>query len=900
MSNLKKIFFILMLVSGTLFSQWSQLSSGSTNILTDICFPDNSTGYAAGTSSTILKTTDAGLNWSSQTNPAANNLWTIYFVNSSLGFAVGDGSAAIRTTNGGNNWTSMTLPIFELLRGIYFADVNTGYITGSSGRIIKTTNGGNNWVSLTTGVVSFLNRIQFTGSSTGLAAGNAGTVIKTTDEGATWTPITTGIAENIFGLHAVNADTIYVSCESGKIYKSINGGNNWTAQSSGSVERLTDIFFINSTTGTAIGLTNTILRTTTGGALWLSQQSGITGQDFYGVWFSNITTGYICGSNGTILKTTTGGFPYPSQPVLTAPINNATAISLTPVLDWDTVTTASSYSLLLDTDTLFASPVIDTNQLVNTQITVPAGRLQNNTWYYWKVRGVNIVGNGPYSQIFRFRTIHPAPSAPALILPTNGASNVSLTPLFDWDSTMVANYYNLQASLDTSFTNNPVDVSGITQSFYQLNSPHLQNNSRYYWRVNMVNEGGTSAWSQRFNFTTVIGFPSPPTLLSPPDGTVGVSLVPTLKWVEDISAINYRAQISEDSLFSSTLIDTTVADSNQVTVRPGVLQNIKTYFWRVRTTNSVGTSDWSAVWKFFTLLDPPAAPVLFSPQNDTIDVNLTPTLYWLPVQYAQTYRIQLADNPAFNNMIINIGGLSSTQYPVSTALQNNTWYYWRVSATNGAGTGPFSAVWKFKTVISPPVVAPTLLSPANGATGISQTPTLDWNDVFGSQGYRVLLSSDSLFITTNIDTIITPSEYVVPAGKLNPTTTYHWKVRAFNIGGFGPFSTTWKFTTGLIGITQISSEIPGEFKLHNNYPNPFNPVTRIKFDLPENNGLNSLNVQVIIYDILGKQVSVLVNNKLTPGYYETQWNASAYPSGLYLCRIIAGEFTSVKKLVLVK
>ena len=884
-----------------MFSQWTQLTSGSTNVLTEVCFPDVSIGFVIGLSSTILKTSNAGLNWTSQTNPAGANLYAIFFINTNLGFAIGDASVAIRTTNGGTNWTLMPLPITELLRGIYFTDVNTGYIGGSTGKIIKTTNGGNNWNELITNITSFITRIHFPNSSTGFACGVSGVVIKTTNEGSTWTPITTGITEHIFGLHAVNTDTIYVSCENGKLYKSINGGANWAEQTSGTPQRLNDIFFIDALTGTAVGLTNTIIRTTNGGALWLAQQSGVTGQDFYGVWFNNITTGYVTGSNGIILKTITGGFPYPSQPVLTAPVNNSTAISLVTVLDWDTVTTASTYSLLLDTDTLFTSPVIDTNLLVNAQMQVPAARLQNNTWYYWKVRGVNIVGNGPYSQIFRFRTIHPAPVAPSLLLPVNSSSNVSLTPLFNWDSTMVANYYNLQASLDTSFTSPQVNVAGITQSFYQLNTPPLQNNFRYYWRVNMVNEGGTSVWSQVFNFTTVIGFPSPPTLLSPPNGTIGVNLTPTLRWVEDISAINYRTQISEDSNFAATLIDTTVTDSSQVTVRPGVLQNIKTYFWRVRTTNSLGTSNWSNVWNFVTLLSPPIAPVLFSPQDDTTNVNLTPTLYWLPVQYAQTYRIQLADNPAFNNMIINIGSLTSTQYPISTALQNNTWYYWRVNATNGAGTSPFSPVWKFKTVISPPVAAPTLLSPPNGATNQSVTLTLDWNDVFGSQGYRVLVASDSLFISTPVDTIIAPSQFTVPAGRLNPTTPYYWKVRAYNIGGFGPFSTTWKFTTGLIGVTQLSTEIPVEFKLHNNYPNPFNPVTKIKFDIPASHSEGgAINVRIIIYDILGKEISVLVNEKLQPGFYETDWNASNYPSGFYLCRIIAGEFIAVKKLVLLK
>jgi hypothetical protein len=86
---------------------------------------------------------------------------------------------------------------------------------------------------------------------------------------------------------------------------------------------------------------------------------------------------------------------------------------------------------------------------------------------------------------------------------------------------------------------------------------------------------------------------------------------------------------------------------------------------------------------------------------------------WDTVQYSQTFRIQLATDSLFttSSLLINVGGLPVTQYNVPGAtLSNNTQYYWRVNATNAAGTGPFSQIWKFRTVISPPVAAP-LISP---------------------------------------------------------------------------------------------------------------------------------------------------------------------------------------------
>ncbi len=100
---------------------------------------------------------------------------------------------------------------------------------------------------------------------------------------------------------------------------------------------------------------------------------------------------------------------------------------------------------------------------------------------------------------------------------------------------------------------------------------------------------------------------------------------------------------------------------------------------------------------------------------------------------------------------------------------------------------------------------------------------------------------------------------------------------------------------GTIGIKPIRTEIPAEYSLYQNYPNPFNPETKIKFDVPKYS-----NVKIVIFDILGREIQTIVNESLQAGTYETEWNASAYPSGVYLYRIRAGDFVSTQKMALVK
>lgn len=101
--------------------------------------------------------------------------------------------------------------------------------------------------------------------------------------------------------------------------------------------------------------------------------------------------------------------------------------------------------------------------------------------------------------------------------------------------------------------------------------------------------------------------------------------------------------------------------------------------------------------------------------------------------------------------------------------------------------------------------------------------------------------------------------------------------------------------SSVIGIQQVSSEVPVRFSLEQNYPNPFNPATNIKFSIPKQE-----LVKLVVYDILGKEVVTLVNENMSPGIYKVDFNGSAYASGIYFYRIESASFTDVKKMILIK
>ena len=102
----------------------------------------------------------------------------------------------------------------------------------------------------------------------------------------------------------------------------------------------------------------------------------------------------------------------------------------------------------------------------------------------------------------------------------------------------------------------------------------------------------------------------------------------------------------------------------------------------------------------------------------------------------------------------------------------------------------------------------------------------------------------------------------------------------------------------ITGIEQ--NKVPDNFTLYQNYPNPFNPVTTIKYSIPANEKSEAHNVKLLIFDILGNEVAVLVNEIQTSGEYKVSFNASNLASGTYFYRLQVGDYSQTKKMLLIK
>jgi photosystem II stability/assembly factor-like uncharacterized protein len=317
MKKLYILLFVLFIMKGTM-AQWLVLSSGTTEDLNSVFFSDTETGYAVGTSGTILKTVNGGTTWTVLPIGTYHDLASVYFTDSNTGYVVGKYGIIFKTINGGTAWNLMTSGTTENLHIVRFTDVNTGYVVGYNGTILKTTDAGITWNKLSSGTTENLVSVCFTNSNTGYAAG-IDHYFKTVDGGTTWTQqyVGTTTLSILSAVYFPETDTGYISgwdfSSGGEwkcvIYKTTDGGAEWTVKLdewSDSLVQLNSVFFTDVNTGFAVG-GEIIIKTNDGGNTWIRQY--FLNNYLTSVYFPDTDTGYVAGRDGTILKTTNGGYP---------------------------------------------------------------------------------------------------------------------------------------------------------------------------------------------------------------------------------------------------------------------------------------------------------------------------------------------------------------------------------------------------------------------------------------------------------------------------------------------------------------------------------------------------------------------------------------------------------------
>ena len=321
----------------------------------------------------------------------------------------------------------------------------------------------------------------------------------------------------------------------------------------------------------------------------------------------------------------------PIAPTLAAPPNNSTNVSTTVSLKWNKLQNIINYQVQVSQNSSFTALVVSDNA-TDSLYTIPGGALGGTTQYWWRVCATNSGGTGPWSNAWSFTTGVAPPAAPVLIYPPDQSTGIPVSGVtFDWNNSTGATQYRIQISTSSNFGTTFVNQV-VTTSQYTLNTPAMSNNTVYYWRVNATNTGGTSAWSAVWQFTTIEAAPVAPTLLSPANNSVNISLTPVLDWSDVSNATSYVVQVSTTNTFTNTVVNATVTNSTY-TVPSGILQGYTTYYWRVASKNGGGQGAWSTIWNFRTV--------------QSFNLNLTLFLegfYNGSTQIPDTVKIYLAQN----------------------------------------------------------------------------------------------------------------------------------------------------------------------------------------------------------------------------------------------------------------
>ncbi len=405
-------------------------------------------------------------------------------------------------------------------------------------------------------------------------------------------------------------------------------------------------------------------------------------------------------------------------PALTLPGNGAVGQALSLTMSWGTVAGATSYDLQVSTDVSFGSTVTDQSALAAASGAVSG--LGNNTVYYWRVDATKSgEGTGAWSSINSFTTIVGVPT-PAL--PGNGAVGQALSLTMSWGTVAGATSYDLQVSTDAGFGSTVSDQNALAAASGAVSG--LGNNTVYYWRVDATKSGeGTGAWSSINSFTTIIGAPAP---ASPSNDAVGQATTLNLTWNSLAGAASYGVQVSAAMDFSSTIFYGSNISGTSAMIAG--LANNDVYYWRVNATESGATGAWSTVYSFTTIVGVPT-PAL--PVSGAVGQATTLTMSWGTVAGATSYDLQVSTDAGFGSTVSDQNALAAASGVVS-GLGNNTVYYWRVDATkSGEGTGAWSSVSSFTTIVGVPVLA----LPANGAVNQPLSLTVNWGTVSGAATY---------------------------------------------------------------------------------------------------------------------------------------------------------------------
>jgi len=378
-----------------------------------------------------------------------------------------------------------------------------------------------------------------------------------------------------------------------------------------------------------------------------------------------------------------------ARPILTAPANNAVLNTATPLLTWNVTTNAAQYGIQIAENSGFTTAVQNFT-ISNTSFTLPT---LTNSKKWWRVRGINGVGNGPWSSARNFTVDTVALTVQArLTTPANNAILSSLRPTFVWTNVNGAARYRLQVDDDLAFNTPEINqlVNNNTRYIIPGANPPLAQGI-YHWRVLAIDPAGNEGanWSNVSTFSLFIG-------TNPANNAFSPDTTPAFRWAAVAGTTGYIIQISSTPNFSSFVAGYPLALGKVTSHTPTTALTPGTYYWRVLKNDETAVD---IIFRTLFIGTAPRASTITSPSNNSTVTTATPTIQWsnvLPPTGVTVvgYQLHIATNSTFTSglQIFDIVGTSFT-----TPTLEERRYYVRVRALFGVNSpGAWSQVVNFR------------------------------------------------------------------------------------------------------------------------------------------------------------------------------------------------------------
>lgn len=498
------------------------------------------------------------------------------------------------------------------------------------------------------------------------------------------------------------------------------------------------------------------------------------------------------------------------------------------------------------------------------------------------------------------------PAVPLLLYPANNATVLSLEPTLIWAHSNGSEKYRLQLATDSLFGSILYDFPELTDPSQKVGP--LESHTTYYWRVQASNLNGSSAYSSARSFSTI-------------DTATSLWSVLNSNTMNNLYAIfpineNLAVTVGDEGI----IMLTSDGGNTWSKLNSGTTKTLySVYFtdslkgWAIGSGGIIlNTTDKGTTWNIQNSgTDKPLYSVFF--QNDSVGtiVGVDETIL-TTTNGGQTWQMQSTSSarPGFSGIpsdanpqtdcLLNVIFVNSMRgYAVgghgklllttdggkawvaqTSGTTNDLWAIAFADAQTGVAVGAFG----------------TIIRTTDGGTSWSPVRAATTNHLnavhFIDATTGIAVGAKGTGLRTTDGGLTWREEIAGDANWLRGVATYSTG-RNIIVGSNGliliPSSKATAVKDGLL------SGVPKTFKLYQNYPNPFNPSTNIRYEVPV-----QTKVTLTIFNVLGQEVTMLVNETKQPGRYEVKWDPIGQASGTYLYRIIAGDFIETKKMILLR